>query len=89
MSLSRQERIRDLVEFHRATWVESAAEMLTHLTLEQRAVFERLWSEQLFLLERGKPSPRLDPALADDDMDPRVACAITNRRLLRRALKGT
>jgi hypothetical protein len=89
MPLSRQERIRDLVEFHGVVWVESPAEMLSRMTHEQRKRFEGSHSYQLFLLERGKPSPRLDPALADQNMDPRVACAITNRRLLRRALNGT
>jgi DNA (cytosine-5)-methyltransferase 1 len=50
-----------------------------------------LRSEQLFLLDRGKPSPRLDPALVraveeDDEMERRVAWALANRRLMRRAL---
>lgn len=89
MSLSRQERIRDLVEFHGVVWVESPVQMLSRMTPEQGATLSRLQSEQLFLFERGKPSPRLDPTLADEDMDPRVAYAITNRRLLRRALNGT
>jgi hypothetical protein len=89
MSLSRQERIRDLVEFHGVVWVESPTEMLSRLSPAQRVVFDGLRSEQLFLLERGKPSPGLDRVLAREDMDPRVAYAITNRRLLRRALNGT
>jgi DNA (cytosine-5)-methyltransferase 1 len=84
--LNRHERVADLREFHGAVWVESPSEMLARMTPYERDRFRQLRSEQLFLLERGKPSPRLDPALDDEELDPRVACAITNRRLMRRAL---
>jgi hypothetical protein len=89
--LSRRERVQDLREFYGAVWVESPAEMLRRLTPEQWARLDRLRSEQMFLLDRGKPSPRLDPALAADplvEMAWCVACAIANRRLVRRALEG-
>ncbi len=91
--LKRGERVEDLREMHGAAGVESPAEMLSRMTPEQRARLGRLRSEQMFLLERGKPSPRLDPALAsastDDDMGRCVAWALASRRLMRRALRGT
>lgn len=87
--LSRSVRVADLRDMYGAVWVESPAEMLGRMTAEQRARFDRLRSEQAFLLDRGEPSPRLDPALADVDLDPRVAAAVAIRNLMRRVLKET
>jgi hypothetical protein len=94
-ALSRRERVQDLREFHGAVWVESPAEMLRQLTPEHWARLGRLRAEQMFLLDRllylGKPSARLDPALAADPLEEMawcVACAIANRRLLHRVLEG-
>ncbi len=87
--LSRSVRVTDLRELYGVVWVESPAEMLGGMTAEQRGRFDRLRSEQAFLLERGEPSPRLDPALADVEAEPRVAVALAIRNLMRRALRGT
>ncbi len=89
MRLTRTERVADLRELYGAAWVESPAEMLSRMTPEQRARLGRLQSEQAFLLARGKPSPRLDPALADEELERCVAYALANRRRMRRALNGT
>ena len=89
MGLRRSERVADLRELHDVAWVESPAEMLGRMALGQMARLGRLQSEQAFLLERGKPSPRLHPALTDDETEPCVAYALANRALMRRALHGT
>ena len=90
VGLKRSVRTADLRQVHGALPVESPAEMVRRMTPEQRARLGRLWSEQLFLLDRGKPSPRLDPALAADaemgEMERCVAYALATRRLMRRAL---
>lgn len=88
MGLTRRERVADLRELHGAAWVESPAEMLGRMTTKQRACFNRLRSEQAFLIERHTLSPRLDRALADVALEPRVAYALANRTLMRRALRG-
>lgn len=86
--LSRSARVEDLRE-HGATWVASPAEMLALMTEKQRRRFEQLCSEQAFLVARGAPSPRLDPALADASLEPRVAAALAVRNLMRRVLEDT
>lgn len=91
MGLSWRERVQDLRDLYGAVWVEAPAEMASRTTPEQRAQLGRLWSEQLFLLDRGKPSPRLDPVLeaaqeAEDEMERCAAYALANRKLMRRAL---
>jgi len=90
--LSLRERVNDLRDFHGAVWVESPAEMLRRMTSAQRAQLGRLASEQVFLLHRGRPSPRLDSALSAEPVDEmawRVASALAGRRLMRRALGET
>lgn len=91
MNLERRDRVRDLCETYGAAWVESPAEMLRRMSPAQRARLAGLRDEQSYLLARGEPSPRLDPALAradeiDEEMERRVALALAARRLGRRAL---
>jgi len=90
--LTPRERVEDLREFYDAVSVESAAEMATRMIPAQRALLGRLLEEQAFLLERGRPSPRLDPAFAAaaagdaDSMGWRVAVARARRQVMRQAL---
>ena len=93
MALSRRARIEDLRDHHGAAWVESLREMASRMSPEQRTRLSRLWSEQMFLLARGKPSPRLDPAFdemeAFTDAEWCVALTLAVRRLMRRVLEET
>jgi hypothetical protein len=95
VGLARRERVDDLRDLYGAAfvWAESPAEMRSRMTAAQRERFDRLLSQQAFLLdlliERGGPTPRLDPALADASLDSRVAAALAVRTLMRRALRGT
>ncbi len=89
MGLTRRERVADLRELFDVVWVESPAEMFARMTAGQRDRFEDLRAEHSYLVDRGEPSPRLDPALADPGLDPRVAAALAMRNLMRRALRGS
>ena len=92
MGIERGERAEYYREVYGAEWVESAAEMRSRMSADQRERLDRLRSEQVLLLARGEPSPRLDPGLAacaaggTSEVEERVAFARANRRLARRAL---
>lgn len=92
MGIKRSERVEYFREVYGADWVESAARMAGRMNPEQRERLGRLQSEQSYLLARGEPSPRLDPALEAavageaGGPDDSVLFARASRNLMRCAL---